>query len=168
MVPPSDQQDEHGSRSRPARHNGAEASSFRPDPLDVDLAAHWVAASLARDRTQLWLEANRWPPGQTDELVLAVSEAVSNSVEHGYLVPPESLDHPGMVRLRGRITTADDGFRTAVLVVSDDGSWKEPDHKPERGMGLLLMRACAEALQVDGSFNGTRVELVSRPVPPLP
>lgn len=134
----------------------------------MTLAAHWIASSLARDRTQLWLEGQHWPPAQAEELVLAVSEAVSNSVEHGYLVPPESLDHAGSVRLHGEVRTADDGYRRVVLTVSDQGSWKEPEPRPERGMGLLIMRACVDTLDVSGSVDGTRIELVSRPVPPAP
>jgi hypothetical protein len=43
-----------------------------------------VGGGLARPGAgQRWLAALRWPPGQNDDLVLAVNEAVSNSVEHG-------------------------------------------------------------------------------------
>lgn len=164
MAPPTGQQREH----RPAPLRRGEPGPIPPATLDVDLSAHWIAASLARDRTQLWLEGHRWPPDRTEELVLAISEAVSNSVEHGYLVPHESLDHPGIVRLRGHIATADSGERRAVFTISDDGSWKTPQDDPERGMGLLIMRACADNLDITGTVDGTRVELVSQHVPRSP
>ncbi|WP_445183466.1 ATP-binding protein [Pseudonocardia sp. Cha107L01] len=164
MAPPSDH-NEHRSRPEPLRRDDT-----GPGPvfnLDVSLAAHWIASSLARDRTQLWLEGHHWPPAQIEDLVLAISEAVSNSVEHGYLVPPESFDHPGVVRLHGHVTTDDDG-RRVVFTITDDGCWKAPGNDADRGMGLHLMRACADTVDVSGTADGTRIELVSRHAPPAP
>jgi anti-sigma regulatory factor (Ser/Thr protein kinase) len=116
-----------------------------------------------------WLRAHRWPPAQIDELVLAVSEAVSNSVEHGYQVPPDAVEHPETVQLRITLAVAEDGYRTVEFVVTDQGSWREPaTGDSTRGHGMLIMRSCTDELTVHGSPHGTAVVLRSRPVPPTP
>lgn len=162
MVPPSDQ-DEHPVR-HPRREHAPPAGAVR-----LTLAADWVAPSIARDRVERWLRALRWPPAQVEELVLALSEAVSNSVEHGYLVPPHVVDHPDVVEIAMRVRTAADGYRRAELVVRDHGSWREPDTtRTTRGHGTLIMRTCTDEIDIDGRPDGTTVVLLSRPVPPAP
>lgn len=140
-----------------------------PGVLGVVLSADWAAASVARERVERWLRAHRWPPAQIDELVLAVSEAVSNGVEHGYGVGAETVGHRGTVHVESRIAVEPDGFRRAVLTIRDSGRWCEPGTEPAgRGHGLLIMRACTDDCVVEGGPDGTTVVLRSRPVPPRP
>jgi anti-sigma regulatory factor (Ser/Thr protein kinase) len=164
-VPPPSEQDEHRvRRARPAA-DGQSAGAG----LDVELSAEWVAPSIARERVEGWLRAHRWPPAQIDELVLAVSEAVSNSVEHGYGVAPDAVASGETVDLRMRLEVAADGFRRVEFVVSDRGHWREPDTGAStRGHGMLIMRSCTDELVVEGSPGGTTVVLRSRPTPPSP
>jgi serine/threonine-protein kinase RsbW len=135
--------------------------------LDLVLAADWISPSVARDRVRGWLRANRWSPAHIDDLVLAVNEAVSNSIEHGYLVGSESPPAPKTVEVHGRITRASDGSRRVELTVRDEGIWLPPneDGHSTRGQGIRLMRACVEHLTIEGSDNGTTITLHSRPVP---
>src|SRR3954471_9852136 len=81
-VPPPSDQDERP--VRPGR--SVDPATVADVELHLVLGATWVAPSIARERVEEWLRAQQWPPAQADELVLAVSEAVSNSVEHGYRV----------------------------------------------------------------------------------
>jgi anti-sigma regulatory factor (Ser/Thr protein kinase) len=162
-VPPPSDQDEHRiRRSRPATDGQPVEAG-----LDIELNAGWVAPSIARERVESWLRAHRWPPAQIEELVLAVSEAVSNSVEHGYRVPPDAVEPPETVDVRMRLTVAADGYRHAEFMVSDRGHWREPDTAAtSRGHGMLIMRSCTDELVVEGSPGGTTVVLRSRPTPP--
>lgn len=164
MPPPSDQDERPVRRARPAPPDRTAG-----DGLDLVLSAGWVAPSIARERVEGWLRAHRWPPAQVDELVLAVSEAVSNSVEHGYRVPMDAVEHPDTVQLRITLGTAADGYRTVEFVVTDQGTWREPaTGRSTRGHGMLIMRSCTDDLTVHGSAEGTTVVLRSRPVPPAP
>jgi len=134
--------------------------------LTVSLPAEMATPSVARQHLGRWLDAHDWPLGQHDDLILAVSEAVSNSVEHGYGVDHTTAGHTGGVEVHGVMHTSPDGRRHTVITVVDHGAWLTPSQeRSNRRHGLPLMEACAEALTVDGTGHGTTVVLRSRPVP---
>jgi len=135
--------------------------------LDLVLAADWISPSVARDRVRTWLRANRWSPANTDDLVLAVNEAVSNSIEHGYQIGPDDPPATQTVAIHGTIHRAADGSRHVELTIRDTGTWLPPvEGTPTtRGQGIRLMRACVDHLTIDGDADGTTVTLHSRPVP---
>ncbi|PPK65243.1 histidine kinase-like protein [Actinokineospora auranticolor] len=93
---------------------------------------------------------------RAEEILLGVSEAVTNSVEHAY--PP---DAPGVVTVR-----ADVRDRVVRVSVSDRGHWRAADRPRTatdrfRGRGLRILRALASHLRVDHGTNaspGTTVE----------
>lgn len=162
MVPPSDRYEQAAGR------RGHEASGFAAHglaELDLELRADIVSASVARDELTAWLYAHGWPPARTVELVLVVSEAVSNSIEHGYGVGPETYDHPGVVRVRARIVAGRPGFRHVDLVVSDDGRWREPAARMQPGHGLYIIRSVAAELSIDGRPYGTTLRIRSQSSP---
>jgi serine/threonine-protein kinase RsbW len=163
-VPPPSDQDERPVRPR----QPADAPPAADVELRLVLGASWVAPSIARDRIEAWLRTHQWPSAQGEELVLAISEAVSNSVEHGYRVPFDAVEHPGSIELRGRLATDADGYRVVEFRILDRGRWREPDTAvSSRGHGMLIMRTCTDDLVVEGSPDGTTVVLRSRPAPPL-
>lgn len=130
------------------------------------MKASWLAASIARERVAGWLAGHRWPPAQAEDLVLALSEAVSNSVEHGYAVPPDAMDHPGTVEVTARVVRIDSGQRRVELTVRDFGSWIDSDRSgTSRGHGISIMRACTGEFRIDGGETGTTVVLCSQPAP---
>jgi anti-sigma regulatory factor (Ser/Thr protein kinase) len=136
----------------------------------VHLDAEWVAPSLVRDRVTAWLRAHRWPDDQLDDVVFAVSEAVSNCVEHGYGIAPRSTARPGVapVEVSAEIV-ADGAGRRVAVVVRDHGSWVPPATGPtDRGRGLPLMRASMARVEVRRGAAGTTVVLRSHRVPLLP
>lgn len=156
VVPPSS---ERQLGNEPTRADAAQT-------LDLVLAADWISPSVARDQVRAWLRANRWSPANVDDLVLAVNEAVSNSIEHGYRIGPDDPPGTETVVVRGVIHRAPDGSRHVELTIHDTGGWLPAEEGvTTRGQGIRLMRACVEHLTIDGNHNGTSVTLHSRPVP---
>ncbi|MFR9802392.1 ATP-binding protein [Pseudonocardia sp. RS010] len=162
MAPPSEQ-DEQASGRRHPRVNGF--GSHGPTVLELSLRADLVSASIARDELAAWLVDHAWPPAHADELVLVVSEAVTNSIQHGYGVGPDTYDHPGLVRVRAEVGPGPHGFRRVHLVVSDDGRWREPAERLRPGHGLFLIRALVAEMTIDGRSEGTTVTIASRVSP---
>jgi serine/threonine-protein kinase RsbW len=165
VVPPSEQ-DEHS--SRPHRIPRDDPDPTRLGPLELRLRADLVSPSIARDDLDAWLLFHDWPPGQTGELVLAVSEAVTNSVEHGYEVTPDVHDHEGIVHVTARVLAGPAGHRYVELVVADHGRWKEPADGIVPGHGVHLIRAVVDDVTIRGTPRGTTVTLRSRPAPIRP
>jgi anti-sigma regulatory factor (Ser/Thr protein kinase) len=134
------------------------------------LSAEWVAPSIVRDRLRRWLVDHHWSPAHLDDLVLAVSEAVSNSVEHGYLIPADAPEQPvsgKTVEVRGEVSVGADGSRHVEFVIRDRGTWIEPTTGyTRRGQGIRLMRACTEEVTIKHGPAGTTVVLRSWPLPP--
>lgn len=131
-----------------------DTSTFRVRLLGVP-----ASASIVRERLRAWLDGFGWPEDEVDDVVLAVHEAVSNSVEHGY-----GGREPGEVEVTGARSVDDDGQRVRLLV-RDDGRWRPPGDPGYRGRGIAVMRGCVAQVQVRPGDDGTAVVLVSRPVP---
>lgn len=171
-MPPSSEQDER--RPGPADDATREQVGTRAEArLDVVLAVDWVSPSIVRERVQAWLLAHRWSPAQADDLVLAVNEAVTNSIEHGYGVhPEEQAVSPrwahSSVEVRGEVILDEQRRRRVELTIVDGGRWRPPTVDPDRGNGITLMRACADNVTISPGDNGTTVHLLSRPLPPSP
>jgi anti-sigma regulatory factor (Ser/Thr protein kinase) len=134
--------------------------------LRLELPADSIAPSVARDRVRYWLTALCWPAGQRDDIVLAVSEAVSNAIEHAYLDQPS-----GLVEIRSGVETTPGGQRRVTVIVRDHGHWRPvPVHDENRRRGIPLMRACMDTVTIGQPSDdqaGTCVVLRSRAVPPL-
>ena len=98
--------------------------------------------------------------------MLAVSEAVSNSVEHGYGVRPDAPGRPGVVEVTAEVTRNVDDTRHVEITVRDHGKWRaHPRLRGHRRHGIPIMKACVADCVVDGTATGTTVVLHSRPVP---
>jgi serine/threonine-protein kinase RsbW len=142
-------------------------------PLTSDLAvllpAHPTSQREARHHLQRWLAEHGCPIDVADDLVLALSEAVANVVDHAY--PHDAL---GQVELNASITTATstavEGMRSKQVIVSitDAGRWREPDAArsaaSRRGHGLRLIGELIAQLYLQHDDAGTTVVMVSRPV----
>jgi two-component sensor histidine kinase len=96
-----------------------------------------------------------------DDIVLAINEAVSNSIEHGYGIGAEDPAGAGTVELRGEIAD-----HHVTFTVRDKGVWRPPvdDPKSTRGQGIRLMRACVDQVTIDATDEGTTVVLRGRPL----
>jgi serine/threonine-protein kinase RsbW len=132
--------------------------------LWMQLPADPVTPSVARHRVRRWLTGLSWPAGQRDDIVLAVSEAVSNAAEHAYLHRP-----PGMIDVHGGVETTPGGQRRVTIIVRDHGHWRPaPADDENRRRGIPLMRACMDIVTIEQPDDraGSRVVLRSSAVPP--
>jgi serine/threonine-protein kinase RsbW len=140
-------------------------SLLRPQ-LWLQLRAEMIAPSVARFRVRRWLTGLSWPAGQREDIVLAVSEAVSNAAEHAYLDTA-----PGVIEVHGATETTSGGQHRVTIIVDDHGRWRPaPLADENRRRGIPLMRACMDTVTIesrDTARTGTRVILYSRVVPTL-
>jgi serine/threonine-protein kinase RsbW len=86
-------------------------------------------------------------------VVLAISEAAANSIEHAY-----GCDGEGVVTV---MASLDDG--RLVVEVRDEGSWRDLPGDGDRGRGLAIMGAIMATLSVERD-NGATVIRMARPV----
>ena len=86
----------------------------------------------------MWLEDNGVPEDVERGVVLAVSEAAANAVEHGY-----GCDGTGLVTV---VAHRMDG--TLDIAVRDEGAWREASSGTDRGRGLDIIRAIVEELSI--------------------
>ncbi|GLW86501.1 ATP-binding protein [Actinokineospora globicatena] len=124
--------------------------------LRIESTACAKAVAEIRSAIRTWLASRRIAGEAAEEILLAVSEAVTNSVEHAYPAAP-----PGLVIVSAEIVGAD-----VLVVVADHGQWREPV-APEaeavgiRGRGLTILRALTTRLRIDHGTQdspGTTVE----------
>jgi len=98
--------------------------------LRLDLLAELDSVTAARRGLGEWLDQLDAAPDDRDALQLAVTEAVTNAVEHAY--PPR---RPGPVRVDAAL--CDDGYLECRI--TDHGEWKPPDPLlTHRGHGLMV------------------------------
>jgi anti-sigma regulatory factor (Ser/Thr protein kinase) len=111
------------------------------------------AEQLAAMRAEVyrWLAPLGLPDDAEHDLVLAVSEAASNAIEHAY----RPGDPDGRVELAFWLSGG-----SLHLAVVDHGAWLErPTGSRGRGFGLPLMRRLVETVAIDHDSRGTRVVL---------
>ena len=102
---------------------------------------------LMRRELRVLLSGTGLPFDELEDLLLAVSEAANNAVEHAHLPREPFFDVS---------TEIDDG--SVTIVVQDHGQWRRPKSSSDRGRGLAMMRALADAT-VAGDARGTTVTL---------
>lgn len=126
----------------------------QPAPLQVELPAEVSQLATARAALRRWLSRAGLNHNQTQDVVIAVGEAVTNAVEHGHRDVSG-----GTVRLQA--TASADRLQ---VTVSDTGSWKPPQPAADgqRGRGIPLMRACMDQVVISPGAGGTVVELQSK------
>jgi anti-sigma regulatory factor (Ser/Thr protein kinase) len=115
------------------------ARSIEPDPIEL--------APVRRGLSH-WLRAGGTAPDVCRDIVLAISEALANAIEHGT---------SGRAHVELDVERDDDRM---VATVRDHGHWRDglPDHT--RGRGLHIMEALSRRVEVDHLDGGTRVSLL--------
>jgi anti-sigma regulatory factor (Ser/Thr protein kinase) len=113
-----------------------------PAVPDSVTALRWMARDFASDRGA--------DDGLAGDVMLAVSEAVTNAVKHAY-----PAGGAGEVEL---LATVADGKQLEV-VVRDAGGGFRPGSADGFGAGLMLMRECADAVTVDEGPGGVTVRM---------
>jgi PAS domain S-box-containing protein len=130
--------------------------AFRQLPVPaggVHLRIDAEPRTLARVRRSLhrWLSVNGIPSSVSQEIVLASTEAVTNSIRHAY--GPGS----GWVEIQARL---DDGH--VDVEVRDGGGWR-PLRGGDGGRGLGMIHACMPEVTIERGRSGTTVRM-RRPV----
>jgi anti-sigma regulatory factor (Ser/Thr protein kinase) len=122
--------------------------------LELTLQPDAGALADARGRLRDWLRGHGAREALVRDVLLAVNEALTNSIEHGYLDR-----QPGSVHCRAAL--GPEG--TIEFVVRDEGRWRPPTDQAEpagmRGRGLPLIRALAEELTLSTDRTGTTVRI---------
>ena len=116
--------------------------------LELRPLATITAAGEARRSLRSWLAAHTFDAQATGDVLVAVSEAVANSVDHSGISPNEQ------VTVRARLRSGHLG-----VTVRDTGRWRRPRENPSRGFGLELMHSLMDTVNIDQRGDGTRVEL---------
>ncbi|MEA2421793.1 MAG: hypothetical protein QOF55_892 [Thermoleophilaceae bacterium] len=106
-----------------------------------------VLASLRRTLRQ-WLEALGAGEAETYDMLVAVTEAAANAVEHAYGPGDATFDVDAEAGEGGEVT----------LVVRDQGRWRPP-RGHNRGRGTLLMQELMDDFEVTTSEQGTEVRM---------
>lgn len=119
--------------------------------LALEFPAQSRQVAAVRHQVASWLDDAGLDDDSAANLVLAVSEAVSNAVEHAYQGPMT-----GLVQVRAEVSA--DG--SICIAVTDRGRWRvRPATLSSRGRGLLLMRENVDQVIVDRAPTGTTVTL---------
>jgi anti-sigma regulatory factor (Ser/Thr protein kinase) len=105
-----------------------------------------------RRRVERWAGEHGLTEGELIDLQLAIGEAVSNGIEHGYRDCP-----PGPVEVG--LELRQDGPRRLLAVrVVDHGRWRPAPARPgHRGRGLAMIRSLSEDMCVTSVADGTEV-----------
>jgi serine/threonine-protein kinase RsbW len=114
--------------------------SFRASPAEL--------ADL-REALRGWLEEQGVTEDSERGIVLAVSEAAANAVEHAY-----GCDGVGIVTVMAQV--ADDRLE---VTVRDEGAWREPRPDTDRGRGIDIMRAIMDDVTVARDAGATVVRM---------
>ncbi|MEV0395650.1 SpoIIE family protein phosphatase [Polymorphospora rubra] len=121
-----------------------------PDRLVLRLPTDPARLSVLRRRLENFLTGHGVPENDVFDLIVAVSEAAANAMEH----PVE----PAQDTIEVEVTI---GQEAVTAVVRDSGRWRESDGAGFRGRGLALIGALAE-LTVHRSDEGTTVTVHRR------
>lgn len=122
----------------------------------LDDSYYAVPTSVGEARQEVAALARRGgaAPHEVERIRLAVSEAVSNAIEHGY-----AGDGRGIVQV-----TAAAIDRELTVVVADDGrGMRAAGESPGLGLGLgVISAACDSFTLMTRSSGGTQVEMTFR------
>jgi serine phosphatase RsbU (regulator of sigma subunit)/anti-sigma regulatory factor (Ser/Thr protein kinase) len=118
--------------------------------LELELPCRPSTLAPLRRMLRHWLSGVRASPVELQDILVAVSEAATNAIEHAY----------GPIEASYRV----EGWRSedrVMVTVTDSGSWRER-RSVERGRGTHLMRELMDGFELYASGAGTVVELERR------
>jgi anti-sigma regulatory factor (Ser/Thr protein kinase) len=125
---------------------------YRHELVPLRIESHATADKLAGIRRRLagWLRSADVPDELAADIVLVISEACTNSVEHAYRGHPVGTMLLEVEAVEGEVHAR----------VVDWGSWKTPAESPGNGgRGLLLIRAISDSVELDCTRAGTTIDM---------
>lgn len=141
----------------PHKDDQVEATGVGADELGpVEYVHHQWPAGPQQERQvraamRRWLLSLRLSGEQTEDILLAVSEAINNAGRHAY--PPGQRGEIGLT-----LWTEPGVLR---IDVTDHGQWHEPAGG-QVGRGIMLMRSLVDSVAITVGRNGTRVSFRHR------
>jgi anti-sigma regulatory factor (Ser/Thr protein kinase) len=121
------------------------------DRIVLRLPAEPTVLTSMRRTLRQWLEALGSEEMETYDVLVAVTEAAANAIEHAYGPVDAAFDVEARVSDEGEVT----------VVVSDQGRWRPP-RGHNRGRGTLLMQELMDHFEVSTSEEGTEVRMRRR------
>ena len=118
----------------------------------IELPAVPENLRVIRRRLGAWLQRVGFEEGAGAEIVLAVSEACNNAVEHAY-----NGHGPGGVSLSAALVGD-----VLHLEIADRGRWVVNEPSDERGRGIHLMNGLMDKVEIEAGAQGTRILLERR------
>src|SRR6185312_5068855 len=106
-----------------------------------------------RRRLRVWVAQHGLDHVEAVEVVLAVSEACNNAIEHAY-----RENGAGPIKVSLAAAEAD----MLRIVVEDHGTWRDDRPAGDRGRGLGLMERLTDSTDIQTGLHGTRVVLERR------
>ena len=119
--------------------------------LSLRLPAEPAVLSPMRRALRQWLEALGGGEAEVYDVLVAVTEAAANAIEHAYGPADESFELEAEAGSDGDV----------ALVVRDHGRWRPP-RGHNRGRGTLLMQELMDDFEVTTSERGTEVRMRRR------
>lgn len=120
--------------------------------LERSIGADPLQIALLRADMRGWLSGRGVDAECLNKVLLACSEAVANSIEHGYREDPF-----GVVDVAATISP-----ETVEIKVTDRGGWRGPSDGVARGRGLQLIYESMDEVIYDRGDEGTRVTMRRR------
>ena len=142
-----------GMHTQPPDMSVASVDSPVSERLTVRGEATAANAAQLRDQFGTWLREQGVDMSQTNEILLAVNEALANCVDHAYA----GHDSVGTMAVRADFQPS---AGCLSLCVTDHGRWMQPGpHRSDsrRGRGVALMHAMADHCTINGRNDGTTV-----------
>ena len=121
-----------------------------PAELVLRLPAEPSVLADIRSTLRRWLHDHNVTESDTREILLAVSEACANAIEHAYSPAPAEFE------LRA---SREEG--ALVFIVADQGEWRSPRGE-DRGRGLTVVRGAMDHVEINKSGDGTEIIMRKR------
>jgi len=126
--------------------------SFAGVPLEVDIPATPANLVWLRQVMKRWLRQNGAGETEVGEILLACTEACSNTIQHAY------RSEEGRLEIRAIPEGGD-----VALSIRDFGAWRPaPPASLKDGRGILLMKELMDSVSVVSNADGTRVAMRRR------
>jgi anti-sigma regulatory factor (Ser/Thr protein kinase) len=120
------------------------------DRLALRLPAEPPVLAPLRRTLRQWLEVLGGAEAEVYDVLVAVTEAAANAIEHAYGPADETFD-----------VEASAVDEEVTIVVRDQGRWRPP-RGHNRGRGTLLMQELMDHFEVATSEEGTEVRMRRR------
>jgi anti-sigma regulatory factor (Ser/Thr protein kinase) len=124
------------------------AAAPEDETLTLRLAAKPAQAALLRAHLRIWLAARQSADDEILDILVAANEAFGNAITHAH--------QPRSIAVHVDASMDED---VVEIVVRDHGRWQESRHTGGTGLGLALMHALMDAVELHASQEGTTVRL---------